>query len=90
MRAMATTVELLFRGARLASHARSRAPYQHTTDKAHTPKAHRRHAAEVDGMLAWSESVGPMTEAMVRRLIEANPVREQGWRSARGLQRLGE
>jgi hypothetical protein len=31
-----------------------------------------------------------MTEAMVRRLIDANPVREQGWRSARGLQRVGE
>jgi hypothetical protein len=31
-----------------------------------------------------------MTEAMVRRLIDANPCREQGWRSARGLQRVGE
>lgn len=26
----------------------------------------------------------------MRRLIEANPVREQGWRSARGLQRVAE
>ncbi len=31
-----------------------------------------------------------MAVAMVRRLLEANPVREQGWRSARGLQRIGE
>ena len=29
-------------------------------------------------------------EAMTRKLIDANPAREQGWRSARGLQRVGE
>jgi hypothetical protein len=31
-----------------------------------------------------------MTEAFVRRLLESNPVMEMGWRSARGLQRVGE
>jgi transposase len=86
----ATTVELIHRGQRVAAHARSRVPYKHTTDTAHMPEAHRRHAAGVDGVVAWAASVGPMTEAMVRRLIDANPIREQGWRSARGLQRVGE
>lgn len=89
-RATSTMIELYFRGERVASHVRSRVPYRHTTDPAHMPEAHRRHSAGVDGVLAWGASVGPMTEAMVRRLIEANPVREQGWRSARGLQRVGE
>jgi transposase len=88
----ATTVELLHlhRAERVASHARSYVPYKHTTDPAHMPEAHRRHSAGVDAVIAWGASVGPMAEAMVRRLIEANPVREQGWRSARGLQRIGE
>lgn len=90
VRATMTTIELYFRGERVASHARSRVAYRHTTDPAHMPEAHRRHSAGVDGVLAWGASVGPMTEAMVRRLIESNPVREQGWRSARGLQRIGE
>jgi hypothetical protein len=27
---------------------------------------------------------------MVRRILDANPVREHGWRSAKGLQRLGQ
>ena len=54
------------------------------------PESHRQHAAGADGVLAWAATVGPMTVAMVRRLLEANPVREQGWRSARGLQRVGE
>lgn len=85
-----TTVELLHNNARIASHARSHEPYKHTTDPAHMPAAHRAHSAGVDGVLAWAATVGPMTTAMVRRLIDANPVREQGWRSARGLQRVGE
>ena len=31
-----------------------------------------------------------MALGMTKRLLEANPVREQGWRSARGLQRVGQ
>jgi hypothetical protein len=52
------------------------------------PEAHQKHFAGGDAVTAWGASVGPMTEAMVRRLLDANPVREQGWRSAKGLQRL--
>ena len=90
IRATAKTVELFLRGERVAAHARSHIPYRHTTDPSHMPEAHRRHSAGVEGVLAWGASVGPMTHAMIQRLIEANPVREQGWRSARGLQRIGE
>ncbi len=85
-----TTVELFHRGQRVASHVRSRVPYKHTTNKAHMPDAHRHHSAGVDGVIAWASTVGPMTEAFVRRLLESNPVMEMGWRSARGLQRVGE
>jgi transposase len=89
-RVTAQTVELLHLGERVASHRRSFVPYKHTTDPAHMPEAHRRHAAGPDGVLQWAETVGPMATAMVKRLLDANPVREQGWRSARGLQRIGE
>ena len=89
-RLTATTVEVLHNNQRVASHVRSRLPYKHTTDPTHMPQAHRHHASGVDGVLAWAERVGPMTVAMVRRLLDSNPVREQGWRSARGLQRIGE
>lgn len=90
LRATAKTVEIIHRNERVAAHARSNVAYKHTTDPSHMPEAHRRHSAGVDGVLAWGASVGPMTLAMVQRLIDANPVREQGWRSARGLQRIGE
>jgi len=89
-RATAQTIELFFQGERVASHRRSTATYKHTTDPAHMPEAHRRHASGPDGVLRWAETIGPMTVAMVTRLLDANPVREQGWRSARGLQRVGE
>jgi transposase len=86
----ATTIELFHRGGRVAAHARSHVPHKRTTDPAHMPEAHRQHSAGVEGVLAWAASVGPMTEAMARKLIDANPIREQGWRSARGLRRVGE
>ena len=89
-RSTATTIELFHRGKRIAAHARSYVAHRHTTDPAHMPEAHRRHSAGVTAVQAWAASVGPMTQAMVERLLEANPVREQGWRSARGLQRVGE
>jgi transposase len=90
IRATATTVEVFHRGQRVASHVRSDEPYRHTTDPAHMPEAHRRHFHGADAVLAWASSVGPMTEGLVRRLLEQNPIREVGWRSARGLQRVGE
>lgn len=88
--ATATTVELMHRGNRVASHVRSREPYKHTTEPAHMPEAHRHHSQGVEGVLGWANKIGPMTEAFVRSLLESNPVMEIGWRSARGLQRVGE
>jgi len=89
-RATAQSIELFFQGERVASHRRGTAAYKHTTDPAHMPESHRRHATGPDGVLRWAETIGPMTVALVKRLLDANPVREQGWRSARGLQRVGE
>lgn len=44
----------------------------------------------VDSVLAWAETVGPWTVAMVNAIVQANVIREEGFRSARGLQRVGE
>ena len=54
------------------------------------PPQHRHHADGVDSVLAWAETVGPWSVAMVHAIIKANVIREQGFRSARGLQRIGE
>jgi transposase len=84
----ATTVEVFHRGERVATHARSARRFAFTSNPEHMPEAHRRQFAGGDALVAWSQSVGPMTEALVRRLLDANPIREQGWRSAKGLERL--
>ncbi len=84
------TVELFFRGKRVASHVRSDVPYKHTTDLSHMPVGHRHHAECFESVLAWAKTVGPCAVAMVERIVSANPIQEQGWRSARGLQRVGE
>jgi transposase len=39
-----TTIEILHKGARVASHARSHARRRHTTISEHMPSAHRRYA----------------------------------------------
>jgi len=87
-RLTASTVEIFHRGQRVASHVRSYVRFRFTTDPSHMPEAHKKHFAGADAVLAWASSVGPMTEAMVRRIFDAALIREHGWRSAKGLQRL--
>ena len=87
-RLTATTIELFHKGRRVASHARSYVKFRFTTDPAHMPEAHKKHFEGGDSVLRWASSLGPMTEALARRIMDANPIREQGWRSAKGLQRL--
>jgi transposase len=89
-RMTARTVELFYRGARVAAHARSSQPHQHTTCPSHMPQGHRKMSLGLEGVMAWAATVGPMAEAMVARVVAHNFIPEQGWRSARGLQRLGE
>jgi transposase len=90
VRVSATTVEIFSRGQRVAAHRRDDTPYRHTTDRAHMPEAHQRMRDGTDALLSWAASVGPMTNAMVDRLIHSNPVREQGWKSARGIMRVAQ
>ena len=84
------TVEGFLRGQRVCCHVRDDTPFQHTTDPSHMPPQHRHHADGVDSVLAWAATVGPWSVAMVHAIIKANVIREQGFRSARGLQRIGE
>lgn len=88
----ATMIEVYRDGVqeRVACHVRSDVQGGKTTDPGHMPEAHRRYASSGDDILAWAESIGPMTGAMAKRLVEANPIREQGVRSALGLRRVAE
>jgi transposase len=91
IRATASTVEIFHQGNRVASHARSRTAYQHTTVHDHRPKAHQRHEKwPPSRVLEWCANVGPATAEVVERILASRPHPEQGYRSSMGVKRLGE
>lgn len=87
-RVTATTVELLLRGNRVASHLRSHKP-GHTTLPAHMPSAHRAHAEWTPSrFIQWASEVGPMTQTLVTAILEERPHPEMGYRSCLGILKL--
>ncbi|HWQ69098.1 MAG TPA: IS21 family transposase [Patescibacteria group bacterium] len=89
VRRTALTVEIFHRGQRVAAHLRSHARGQHTTITAHMPKAHQAHREwSPSRLIAWAESVGPQTAALVEAILHSRPHPEQGYRSCLGILRL--
>jgi transposase len=82
----ATTVEALHKGHRVAAHPRSYEAHKSSTQREHMPANHREWA-ELDPtkVIAWAESIGPMTAGYVRKLIDLRPT---GLRSALGIKRV--
>jgi transposase len=89
IRATAVTVEVLFKGNRVASHARSFVKGGHTTLPEHMPSSHRRYAEWTPQRIRrWAATVGPETEAHVGAIMERRTHPEQGFRAALGIMRL--
>lgn len=89
VRATERTVEIMYRGTRVASHLRSYIPGKYTTLDAHRPKSHQRYGDwSPDRLIRWAETFGPNTTELVRAILEARPHPEQGFRSCLGLLRL--
>jgi hypothetical protein len=87
----ATTIEVLYRNERIASHARSYEAYAHTTNPAHRPPHHRAWAEQdPGGLMVWAAATGPNATSMMQRILESNLHRDQTWRSGRALKRMGE
>lgn len=85
-----TTVELLHRGERVASHLRSYRRGGHTTIAAHMPKAHQKHLEWTPSRIVhWAASIGPKTQALVEAILAERRHPEQGYRSCLGILRLG-
>jgi transposase len=84
-----TTVEILHKGVRIASHARSHARHRHTTIPEHMPSAHRRYAEWTPArMMREAGKIGPATVALIEAIMQAKPHPEQGFRAALGILRL--
>jgi transposase len=84
-----TSVEVFFKGNRVASHQRSFQPGRHTTLPEHMPPAHRSYAEWTPERLRlWAGKIGPATQAVVAAILVSRPHPQQGFRSCLGILHL--
>ncbi len=89
VRYTAGTVEVLFQGARVASHPRRFGRGEYSTKPEHMPEAHRRYLEWSPGrLIAWAGTVGPQTAQLVETILERRPHPEHGYRACLGIMRL--
>ena len=89
VRSTPTTVEILHKGSRVASHLRSRERNQAVTIHEHRPKSHREHLEwSPSRMVRWAETIGPHTARLFERIMAAQPHPESGYRGCLGIIRL--
>jgi len=90
VRLTSTTVEVLFKNKRVASHPRSYRPGGFTTLAQHMPKSHQRYLQwSPSRIIRWAQQHGPMTQKLVTAILDSRPHPEQGFRSCLGIMRLG-
>src|SRR5437773_1782780 len=85
-----TTVEILYQGKRVASHAHSNRPGKHSTVPEHRPKAHQKYLEWTPSRIVeWAATIGPFTAQLAGMIMAERPHPEQGYRSCMGLIGLG-
>jgi transposase len=85
------TIEIFHAHKRVASWKRSWKRGGYSTDRAHMPESHRRHAEwSPRRIVAWAEKTGPALAELARAILESKPHPEQGYRSCLGIIRLAE
>jgi len=84
-------VEILYRGQRVASHARLHGnDRRYSTQSEHMPKGHREMAEWTpERIVHWAASVGVHTSKLIDALIERKQHPQQAFRAAAGIIRLG-
>ena len=83
------TVEILHRGVRVASHARSYEAGKPTTLTEHMPKSHQKYLGRTPSRLIdEAQQTGPCTGQLVEAILAAKRHPEQGFRSCLGILRL--
>jgi transposase len=90
LRSTVSTVEILYRGRRVASHRRDDQPGRHTTEREHMPKSHQQYLEWTPSrIIRWAGKVGEATAQVVEAIINTRQHPEQGYRSCLGIMRLG-
>lgn len=82
-----STVELFYNGNRIASHVRLKGrPGQYSTVAEHMPESHQKYL-QWDGerFTAWAAKIGPNTETVVKAILSAHKIEQQGYRACLAL-----
>lgn len=85
------TVEIFYRGERVASHPRLRADdtKRVSTEIAHMPPHHRAQAElsewDQDRFLRWAEKLGPYTHVLIQGVFERRTLPEQAYGTCQGI-----
>ena len=83
------TVEIFFKGERIAAHLRMSGNRKRTTLSEHMPSSHQRYAGwTIERIRADARQIGPATAALIEQILEARPHPEQGFRACLGIVRL--
>jgi len=87
-----STVEIFFSGNRIASHPRLHGHFcQYSTVDVHMPPEHQEYLQwNGERFLRWAEQIGAHTAAVVRLLLTANKVEQQGYKSCMALLKLAD
>jgi transposase len=91
IRSTPTTVEILHKGQRVASHLRGHGHGKTITVHEHRPKSHQAHLEWTPSrMVNWAQNIGPHTAQLFERILADKPHPEMGYRGCLGLIRLAE
>jgi transposase len=83
------TVEIFFKGERIAAHQRISSNGKHTTVPEHMPSSHRRYADwTIERIRRETAAIGPSTALLCDLILEQRPHPEQGFRACLGIVRL--
>ena len=88
-RVTANTIELFYKGQRVASHMRSWQKGRHTTLEAHRPESHRHYGDwSPERFQRWAAKIGVATQQVIITILQERRHPEQGYRSCLGILRL--
>ena len=90
VRYTASTIEILYKNKRVASHIRSYKQGTFTTRHEHMPKSHQKYLEWTPSrIIRWAAQNGPCTGRLVAGIINSRSHPEQGFRASMGIMRLG-
>lgn len=88
-RLTSNTVEIIYKGSRVASHVRSIRKYGHSTEKAHMPDSHQAYLEWTpERVLEYAARVGEKTSALIQLMMQEREYPQQSFRSCLGVVRL--